>query len=219
MLISDDAKLFALGHAVTESNHVFASVAENILDLISFSTAYCICYSQSRKHKLQWAERKRLYIITIIIGLSVSIAGRIYFKLFNDKLDEKNTCKLGLDCAEGSLEFYDKMLNRNIILRNVIEQGTQLIDENGNYLKKVVRIPFTGYQFYVKNFGVSLTDRKKICEKNLLVLISKLNKESELKELEVKEDKITSKPIEDKELKFFRDIRLKLESIKMEKHK
>ena len=220
MLLSDDAKLFALGHAMTQSDHFFISCASVLVDIISYCAAYIVCYTRSRHYKMQYNQRKRLYLVAICIAISVSTVIRFYLKSFNDTINEKRTCNLGLDCAEGALEFYEKMLKRNNVLRHVIDNGASLIDELGNPLYNSIRVPFTDYQFYIKNFGISITNRKNICEKELLNLISKLNKENEMKHTELNiETEKNEKTSEDKELKIFRDIRLKLESLKMSNQK
>ena len=208
LLISEDAKLFGLGHAIAKSNHFFSSCIENALDVMAIGTAYVISYARSRFYKMQLKQRKRLYFITGSTALVSLLAGRFFSRRFNEKINEKQTCAFGLDCCEGSVEYYEKMLNRNKILRKFLEDGTNLIDEQGNLLKQSVRIPFTEYQFFIKNFSLSISERKTICENELINLIQKLDNQNDLK-------KNTAEVVQiDKELKIFKLLRLKLESKK-----
>lgn len=203
LLLSDDAKTFGLGHAIGRSNHFFSSCISNGIDFIAFATAFCVTYSRSRALKMHLNQRKRLYLISSTMVLASSLVGRIFAKRFNDQKDEKQACSFGLDCCEGSVEYYEKMLNRNKILRKVLENGENLIDEEGNVLKQSVRIPFTEYQFFIKNFSLSITERKMICANELKGMIQKLenNDISKTKKEE---------PIVDKELKIFKLLRLRV---------
>ena len=135
--------------------------------------------------------------------LASSLVGRIFAKRFNDEKDERQACSFGLDCCEGSVEYYEKMLNRNKILRKVLENGENLIDEQGNVLKQSVRIPFTEYKFFIKNFSLSITERKMICANELKGMIQKLENHDISKTKK-------EEPIVDKELKIFKLLRLRI---------
>jgi hypothetical protein len=208
LILSDDAKMFGLGHAIAESNHFFISCIENAIDSIAIATAYIVSYSRSRLYKMQFMQRKRLYIISGTMALAALMAGRVYSTRLNDQISEKQACGFGLDCCEGSIEYYEKMANRNKILRHVLEDGLNLIDEEGNRVKQGVRIPFTEKQIFFKNFSLTINERKTICQSELNKLVKKLDNENELKKTVSQEAKV------DKELKVFKLLRLKLESLK-----
>lgn len=46
-------------------------------------------------------------------------------------MEDKNACAMGLDCSEGSLEFYEKLINRNKILRDNLVDGSRYFDKEG----------------------------------------------------------------------------------------
>jgi hypothetical protein len=129
---------------------------------------------------------------------------------------------MGLDCAEGSIEYYDNVIQRNKLIREVIREGHSLIDPEGNFLKQVIRIPFTDRFFYINSYGLKLTERKENCKKELHNMIYKLLKEND----ETKKKQEQSETLQEegeekinqndnsKEWKIFRDLRLKLEDAK-----
>jgi hypothetical protein len=51
-----------------------------------------------------------------------------------------------------------------------------------NYLKQIIRIPFTDQCFYINNFGIKLTERRENCQRELTSLVYKLMKEKESSE-------------------------------------
>lgn len=72
-----------------------------------------------------------MYIGAIILGLCTAILYRLYLYSFLQIIEDKNACAMGLDCSEGSLEFYEKLINRNKILRDNIVDGTRYFDKEG----------------------------------------------------------------------------------------
>ena len=151
--------------------------------------------------------------MTSLFALSASIFSRMLLESVLEKRIDVETCNFGLDCCEGAAEYYEKMLNRNKILRSVIQDGTYLIDEDGNFTKKPLNIPFTDITLYRNHFGMKLTERKQLCKKELVNMVIKLSKEAENKEKEPVKSETENKK-DDKELPFFRDIRLRMESMK-----
>lgn len=214
LLLSDEAKLFGLAHAVAKTNSLFASSTVNLVDLIGFSIAYFISYRRSRIYKLQWAKRRNLYATVSFIALSTSIISRMILEPILEKKLDVEACNFGLDCCEGAVEYYEKMLNRNKMLRSIIKDGTYLIDEDGNFAKKPLNIPFTDITLYKNHFGMKITERKQVCQKELVNMVIRLSKEAENKEKEPSKDEAEAKKenVKDNELQFLKDIRLKLES-------
>ena len=181
LILSEDAKLFGLAKAVQETNHLMKSNLDLFLDSICMMSCYMYCYARNRKLKLHLNQRKAMYFKSILVFVSLAVAGRFLIYKFLDYNIDRKSCQMGLDCSEGSQEFYDKLILRNKILRNVLPNGHQLIDQDGNYLKQTFYIPFTDFYFYINFIGLKLTDRKEICKKELNDYISKFEKDANKK--------------------------------------
>lgn len=127
---------------------------------------------------------------------------------------------MGLDCAEGSLEYYDKMLERNKILRKVLPNGEKLIDAEGNHLSKAVQVPLTNYYLYFPNYGMKLTERKKLCENELSKMVINLVEKKNKAQLQMQRGEVSrvdsnrTANNSDKEWEIFKKIRLFLETKK-----
>lgn len=130
-------------------------------------------------------------------------------------LNNLGACRLGLDCSEGSIEYYDKLIERNKILRKVLVDGEKLVDANGNYLARTLKIPFTHYYFYIPYNGMKLTSRRELCKNELAKIVIELTMLAEKKALNNQEDsKLQGEKIEEnnKELAIFKNLRIFLES-------
>jgi hypothetical protein len=181
LILSEDAKLFGLARAVQETNHMIKSNLDIFLDFACMMSCYMYCYTRNRMLKLQLNQRKAMYFKTIFVFASIAIAVRFLIYKFLDYNIDRKSCQMGLDCSEGSQEFYEKLILRNKILRNVLPNGHLLIDQEGNYLKKILYLPFTDFYFYINFLGLKLTDRKEICKNELNNFITKLEKDSNKK--------------------------------------
>jgi hypothetical protein len=69
--------------------------------------------------------------IFIILGIFVTITFRRVFLKLKDAIHDGEACESGLDACQGSIEYYDKAIKRNQILRQIIEDGSTIIDSEG----------------------------------------------------------------------------------------
>ena len=90
-----------------------------------------------------------MYIGSIILGICTVVIARFFLYNFIQKLEDKESCSMGLDCSEGSIEFYEKLINRNKILRDTLVDGASYFDKEGkqhsinnihNYLIKLYEL-------------------------------------------------------------------------------
>lgn len=216
LLLSNEAKQFGLAREIGHTNHFIKSVTENIVDFVCLSGAYVYSYSITRARKLQILQRRKIYLGSGLFALAFMISSRLFTKKLIDKTDDLEACQMGLDCSEGSIEFYDKLMCRNKILRQLLPNGDTLIDSEGNYLKEAMKIPFLTDYYIYKNFtGLKLTERKENCKQHLAELVFKLTKENEENELKRfrEQDGQAEAKSEDKELRIFKYLRLKLEDL------
>ncbi|RNA42640.1 39S ribosomal mitochondrial [Brachionus plicatilis] len=206
LVLSDDAKLFGLGREVANTDNFIKSILDRLVEFISLSGAYMYSYIKTRVYKMQFFQRRKVFVLS----------GLFAFSVIFETIDVQ-ACQMGLDCCTGSIEFYDKMLERNKLLREVLINGHKLVDSNGNYLKQPVYLPFTNFFFYTNFMGIKLTDRREFCQKQLDLMITKLNAQMENDEQKSKKSELIkendqTQPHGDEELKILKLIRLKLET-------
>ena len=213
-LLSDDAKLFGLARAVAQTDRFIITNSDLFVDFATFAIGYIYCFSRNREYKMHLSRRKKMYLGAILAGVTVSLLSKFLIYKYVDQLDDKNACRLGLDCCQGSQEFYQKLIKRNQILRELIPDGSKYIDKDGNYLKQLIHIPFTDRYFFINFMGEKLTKRQEICKAEFNKMLITLNQEKESvseEDIELKEAK--AKELEDKEWPFFKKLRTRLENI------
>ncbi len=213
-MLSDDAKLFGLGRAVAETDNYVLGNLDVLADFTFMSLGYAYCYSKNRQLKMQLRQRRRMYAGVVVAVCSLMVLVRFVYIRYLQDIEDKQACNFGLDCAEGSQEFYEKLINRNKILREFMVDGHRYFDKDGNYLKHIVNVPFVNDSWFSINyFGRKLTERKNICAREFEKVVSRLNKNGRKNELDESEEK-RLQPEEKKELEFFKNLRLRLESMK-----
>lgn len=213
LLLSDEAKVFGVCRELIEAENLFLSNFDKFLDFVIMSGAYLYSYLYSRRNKLQYTQRKRLYVTVGMLALVAMLASRLLTQILVDYNADVKACRLGLDACEGSIEYYDKLLERNKILRQLIDGGERLIDPNGNYLVKIIYIPtFSSYYyFYVQNLNSTLTERRDKCKKELVKMIAELSLANEKKK-EASEKQRNDQQDDNKEWPIFKKLRIMLES-------
>jgi len=189
LLLTRDGRLFGLTRALVETDDFLMSCAENLLEMFALMAIYTYTYMHSRSRRLQLAQRKRLYFLMASLFVFVSGAGRFFISRLRESSFDFQACNLGLDCCEGSLDYFDKLLQRNKILREVLTNGHQLFNEQGNFRKSLIKLPFIDYYIYTNYLLRSLTDRREQCKKHLVkMIVNKLksNEEKQKRDEELK---------------------------------
>ena len=82
LLLSQDAKNFALALSLARTNHFLSSFSNIIMDVVWFSAAYIYSYASTRAYKYQLKQRKQL----INIKMHINIRKNMY-KLTNCRID------------------------------------------------------------------------------------------------------------------------------------
>jgi len=70
-------------------------------------------------------------------------AGRL-INMQVSRLRDSSTTSYGFDLLEGGIEFLEKELERNRILRELLPNGKDLFDPDGERTKTRIRIPYSG---------------------------------------------------------------------------
>lgn len=192
LVLSNDAKLFGLMRQLVSTNNFLISQCDKLVDLFALVSAYWFSYTRTRSMKLQLGQRRMVYLVASLFAGCIIVGSRMfvqkYVETIMDTGKEKmicsrnydslrtqilclETCRLGLDCCEGSIEYFDKLIERNKILRQVLPDGPKLIDADGNYLVNPFQVPLTNSYVYLKNDGKRLQDRKRACEQELTKMV------------------------------------------------
>lgn len=198
LLLSDDAKNFGVVRELNRLVHPL-SLYFCFCDFLCFYVAYLTCFSFNRRtmFRTSFLTRLSIYTVSTIIALGFAFSFRKLLQIYHQYKQDKKTIFSGIDMAQGSLEYYEKMLQRNKIIRQVMQNGHDYIDENGNIIKDVYKIPYFDLKFEFPTFGIPLTQRKENCQKLLNEYIETYKKDKE-------------KP--DRELDFMKKIREKWSS-------
>ena len=209
LLLSNEAKSFGLSQALAKSSGPFFSSLDVVFDVVCGVAAFSYGYVRSRKLQLNTTGRRLLYTRLFISAAALATLSRYLLYPMVQKDQDKQACELGLDCCEGSLEYFDKQIERNKLLRKVIDDGDKLIDTEGNYIRQPVYLPHTSIKFYMNYFGAKLTERRKLCEQHLNEMVKKMSQEVSTSNESFASEKKTEEQ-ESKELEIFRRLRLKL---------
>ncbi len=68
-----------------ESNNFMSSCLDILADFLCFSGAYAWSYARSRQFKMNFKQRRRLYIFSSILALLASVTSRFIIKKVNFK--------------------------------------------------------------------------------------------------------------------------------------
>lgn len=84
------------------------------------------------------------------------------------QLRDSSSTSYGLDILEGGIEYLEKQLERNRILRELLPNGKNLFDVDGERTKTIVQIPNTGgLSFSLHHWNPIVTYRLKRLKKKM----------------------------------------------------
>lgn len=214
LVLSDDAKLFGLAREIAKTDNFMLSSLDRLIELICLCGAYIYSYAKTRAYKMQYLQRRRVFVLSGLFALTVILSSKFFIAKVFESIIDFQACQMGLDCCMGSVEFYEKMIQRNKVLREILINGHKLIDSNGNFLKQPVYLPLTDYYFYTNFMGLKLTDRKETCKRYLDEMIIKLDSKIGTNDTKTEQFDQDNSQIKtnSKEIKLFKTIKLKLES-------
>ncbi|KAK0175705.1 hypothetical protein PV327_009434 [Microctonus hyperodae] len=152
-LLSDDSKKYAIAREILMTdnyNIIIQSVGSSML------TGGVYILSAHLNESLSMFDKPRtirvfmyLVIVTFFWGIW-AMQKDILTKKYESSVDEKIS-QLGVKYVKGAIEFYDKMLQRNIALRTLLGtqgEGLFTVKGNENFIIRMKRLPIT----HRKNF-------------------------------------------------------------------
>lgn len=217
VLLNEEARRFGLARSLASADRSLALLLLNqIVDLFAISAAFVASYTLPRTYKLQYYSRRRVYVFSWLSALIAVSLPRLFAldRRIAERSDDLKACNMGLDCCEGSISFYDSLLERNKALREALPNGKELIDEEGNLLKEEILIPVVNYRLLVNYRGLKLTERRDACRQELMRVVAKMSSDQVIASREKPIDK--QEISQDKEWAIFKKLRLKLEGMKGE---
>jgi hypothetical protein len=186
LLLSDDAKNFGIVRELNSIKHPL-SLYYVVCDFLCAFTAYLVCFSFNRRtmFRTSFLLRLSIYTVSSILAIGFALSIRKLLQIYHENQQDKKTIFSGIDMAEGSIEYYEKMLERNKLIRQVMYNGNEYIDESGNLIKDIYKVPFFDIKFEYPTYGIPLNQRKENCEKLLNKYIETFNEKKPDRELDI----------------------------------
>ncbi|KAK7072876.1 hypothetical protein SK128_018166 [Halocaridina rubra] len=162
LILSDDAKKFAIARELV---HIDSS--EPILKGVFTSSVMCMCYifASTVNKRLNFYARPRnlrlcFYTLVSCFGYAFWALGNDLTCVSNEASADETVANISETYARGGLEFYEKILQRNIALRSLIkDRGEALYTAFGNdrVLLRTRHMAFSERRDYMKtrlqNYG------------------------------------------------------------------
>lgn len=147
LILSDSAQKFAIAREIVKANSHQVSIL-SALNASAIAAYYYFTYHFNRKGKFFQRPLPLRVGIYSIIG-SIAFTMWMFIKDFStynfeETADEK-AASLSEEYAQGALEFYTKILQRNIALRSLLgEEGPKLFTASGNVVEtfRTKHVPF-----------------------------------------------------------------------------
>lgn len=132
--LSEDAQKFAIAKEIKMAD------SQYMLLHAVFPIVFILAYSAMTHHVLNWKKmhlRSGLFTLSVHIVCGVLLAAMYVFcenalYLQYDKVTFEDTLNLSHAYMLGGIEYYEKMVERNKILRKIVKKGEKYYDEDGD---------------------------------------------------------------------------------------
>lgn len=133
-------------------------------------------YTRLRLHYKTRLKRFLFFHFLLLNGLLCFYFSPFLARLINmqvSRIRDSSTIVYGLDILEGGIEFLEKQLERNRILRELLPNGEDFFDQDGERRKTRVAIPYTnGLSLTLHHWSPLLTYRLKRLKAKMEKLLS-----------------------------------------------
>lgn len=82
LFLSEDAKLFGIMRELVSTNNFIVGTSAQLVDLIVLIGAYWYSYSKTRIFKLQLAQRRKIYMATALLSISLMLISRVLLQKY-----------------------------------------------------------------------------------------------------------------------------------------
>ena len=164
LILSEKARQFAIARELFYV-HTFHMYVKAALVGVSFISAYWMgaaanaVYGLSRR--LPTASRAVVYSLFAGVGATLYCFASDNYSWYRDRKSDRKAAQLGLDYAEGGVEFYSKLLQRNIALRSLAgQEGSKRYTAYGNEIHfwRSPNVPLTSRRDKMQELVKSLQD-------------------------------------------------------------
>lgn len=157
--LSENAKKFGIARAVCESKDEIFSFQLFMPLFVSSVIGLFFIYFERFKN-----NRKLNSVFSLTVPITAAIVGLAFFdfiNVFKEGCADFEAAHLGKDYSEGGVEYYEKMLERNKILKKVDE--ISLFDDDGEIysFRGITHMPLTIRLKYLQDIYKSVKDNVK----------------------------------------------------------
>ncbi|GFG35324.1 hypothetical protein Cfor_10320 [Coptotermes formosanus] len=148
MVLSEEARKFAIGReiAYAQTPYVYTDSIFPPLVITSMYAFTTNCNKRLDFFKRPFALRAILYTLIGLFGFGSWAFMKDFTTVYYENQVDKEMCALGESYIKGGIEFYSKLLNRNIALRKLMgKKGEKLYTVTGNdqYMLRQLHMPLT----------------------------------------------------------------------------
>jgi hypothetical protein len=143
--LSDEAKKYIIA-----DQFEIASGPWHMIPWFCVAASFFLPFTLYTRLRIQFQTRLKRFLFfhfLLLNGLLCFYLSPFVGRLINmqvSRVRDSTTISYGLDLLEGGIEFLEKQLERNRILRELLPNGKDLFDQDGERTKTRVRIPYSG---------------------------------------------------------------------------
>jgi hypothetical protein len=143
--LSDDAKKYIIA-----DQFEIASGSWHIIPWFCVAGSFFLPFTLYTRLRLQFQTRFKRFLFfhfLLLNGLLCFYLSPFLGRLINmqvSRIRDSTTTSYGLDILEGGIEYLEKQIERNRILRELLPNGKDFFDQDGERTKTRVRIPNSG---------------------------------------------------------------------------
>lgn len=84
LILSEDAKLFAVMRQITCTENFLVAQIDKIFDMFAIAAGYWFSFSRTRMYKLQLAQRRKVYLVSGILVAIAILSSRLFIQKYLD---------------------------------------------------------------------------------------------------------------------------------------
>lgn len=146
LIFSEPAKKFSIARELILTDN-FRILIKSMLPAITLMPMYVLGHVVLSALPANPAKIRALaFILLCNVGVFVCLLARNAIEnIYQNKADE-NACDIGIEYIHGGIEYYEKLIQRNLVLRNIIPGGEKIYSERGNafgFISVLSELPLT----------------------------------------------------------------------------
>ncbi|XP_067634007.1 transmembrane protein 177 [Eurosta solidaginis] len=150
IVLTEDEQLFGLCKSILQLQ-THRVLLNSLFPSISFLSVYTIGHYLNMRMNLlarPFSLRIIMYSILGLFGIGIWSFMKDFNQVQYDTDIDKKLCQLGPQFVEAGIGYYDKLLKKNLALRELIRDDTYTAKGNVNYLIRQKSLPLTLHKSY-----------------------------------------------------------------------